>query len=346
MTLLQWAFDGLLGITLIGLAWQTLASADLFKAIVLFIAFGLLMALAWVRLNAPDVALAEAAIGAGLTGALLLVALARLNTVAAQTGDIERNAKQTSAPEDSAYTMAAIGQRVSNKQNLFRYFLMLVLSAVAAGLAYAVLSLPSEAPGLSRNVAENLHLSGVSNPVTAVLLNFRGYDTLLEMAVLLLALLGVWSLKRLPEQYEASPGPVLDMLSRLLVPLLLLVAGYLLWVGSRAPGGAFQAGSVLAAAGVLLLLAGWRPATKFLGWPLRFALIIGLAVFVSVALIMLLPGGRLLQLPPAFAGALILLIESAATLSIGVTLAALFYGSRPQPEKIPPHHTGSRGENE
>jgi uncharacterized MnhB-related membrane protein len=36
------------------------------------------MALAWARLDAPDIALAEAAIGAGLTGALLLTALARL----------------------------------------------------------------------------------------------------------------------------------------------------------------------------------------------------------------------------------------------------------------------------
>jgi hypothetical protein len=42
------------------------------QAVVLFIAFGLLVALAWVRLSAPDIALAEAAIGAGITGALLL----------------------------------------------------------------------------------------------------------------------------------------------------------------------------------------------------------------------------------------------------------------------------------
>ncbi|MFQ5488820.1 MAG: Na(+)/H(+) antiporter subunit B, partial [Gammaproteobacteria bacterium] len=59
---------------------RALASPDLFRAIVLFIAFGLLMALAWVRLDAPDIALAEAAIGAGLTGALLLAALARLES--------------------------------------------------------------------------------------------------------------------------------------------------------------------------------------------------------------------------------------------------------------------------
>ena len=71
-------FDGLLCIVLLLVAWQSLRSSDLFKAIVLFITFGLLMAIAWVRLNALDVAMAEVAIGAGLTGALLLAALARL----------------------------------------------------------------------------------------------------------------------------------------------------------------------------------------------------------------------------------------------------------------------------
>ena len=84
MTLLQWAFDIVLGLTLLWLAWRALTSEDLFKGIVLFIAFGLLMALAWVRLNAPDVALAEAAIGAGLTGALLLSALAKLESATTQ----------------------------------------------------------------------------------------------------------------------------------------------------------------------------------------------------------------------------------------------------------------------
>jgi len=79
LTLLAWTFDSLLGLGLLWLAWQALACADLFRAVVLFVAFGLLMALVWTRLDAPDIALAEAAIGAGLTGALLLTALARLN---------------------------------------------------------------------------------------------------------------------------------------------------------------------------------------------------------------------------------------------------------------------------
>ncbi len=71
-------FDLLLGVTLCVIAALTLVAQDSFRAVVMFIVFGLLMALAWVRLSAPDIALAEAAIGAGLTGVLLLDALAYL----------------------------------------------------------------------------------------------------------------------------------------------------------------------------------------------------------------------------------------------------------------------------
>jgi multisubunit Na+/H+ antiporter MnhB subunit len=211
-----------------------------------------------------------------------------------------------------------------------RLLLLLLLSALATGLGYAVLCLAAQAPGLGERVAENIETSGVSNPVTAVLLNFRGYDTLLEMGVLLVALLGVWSLGGIPKQCASPPpGPVLDMLSRLLVPLLILVAGYLLWIGAHAPGGAFQAGSVLGAAGVLLLLAGWCPDARLLGLPLRMVLAVGLGMFVAMGMVLILTGRQLLEYPPALAGTLILLIEAAATLSIGITLAALFLGGRP-----------------
>jgi uncharacterized MnhB-related membrane protein len=73
-----WAVDGLLALLLLWLAARALASPGLLEAVILFVGFGLTLALVWVRLDAPDIALAEAAIGAGLTGALLLAALARL----------------------------------------------------------------------------------------------------------------------------------------------------------------------------------------------------------------------------------------------------------------------------
>jgi energy-converting hydrogenase B subunit D len=75
---LTFLFDTALCMTLLLVAWQSLTNSDLFKAIVLFITFGLLLALAWIRLNAIDVAMAEVAIGAGLSGALLLASLAKL----------------------------------------------------------------------------------------------------------------------------------------------------------------------------------------------------------------------------------------------------------------------------
>jgi energy-converting hydrogenase B subunit D len=71
-------FDVILALILVWLCWRVLSAPDLFKAVVLFIAFGLLMALAWVRLQAPDIALAEASIGAGLTGALMLDAVGQM----------------------------------------------------------------------------------------------------------------------------------------------------------------------------------------------------------------------------------------------------------------------------
>lgn len=205
----------------------------------------------------------------------------------------------------------------------------MLCAALALALSGAMLALPEFAVRLPVEVAANLDASGVAHPVTAVLLNFRGYDTLLEVAVLLLALLGVFALSHHASGYAhpAAPAhPVLQTLARLLAPLMVLVAGYLLWIGAYAPGGAFQAGAVLAAAGVLLRLAGLLPAWVQPGVLLRGGLALGLLVFLAVA-VAGLPQGSLLHYPPALAGALILLVEAGLTLSIGLTLAGLYLAS-------------------
>ncbi len=67
--------DILLVLSLLGLAVATLSARDAKHSVILFMAFGLALAVAWGRLLAPDVALAEAAIGSGLSGALLLAAV-------------------------------------------------------------------------------------------------------------------------------------------------------------------------------------------------------------------------------------------------------------------------------
>lgn len=78
MTVLYWILDAMVVSILLGLAVRLLTTRDLFEACLLFVAYGLTLSLGWVRLGAPDIALAEAALGAGITGALFLNAIQRL----------------------------------------------------------------------------------------------------------------------------------------------------------------------------------------------------------------------------------------------------------------------------
>jgi multisubunit Na+/H+ antiporter MnhB subunit len=306
--------DLVLAVAVVWLAWMSLASRDLFRSVVLYIVFGLLMALAWVRLRAPDIALAEAAIGAGLTGALLLDAVAQLGRPG------EQSATRPAGRAASAFAAVAA----------------LALGGV---LVVAVLSLPLEPGGLTAEVAANLDRSGVSHPVTAVLLNFRSFDTWLEVGVLLVAVLATLTIMQ-AHDFRAVPvppavDPLLVGLPRLMVPLMVLVGGYLLWLGTHAPGGAFQSGAVLASAGVLLLLTGHRSVAVLRPAALRLLLLAGLVAFLLAALGTLLLGGPLLAFAPRWAGALILGIETLVTISIAVTLAALFAGARGQRHPAP-----------
>ena len=193
-------------------------------------------------------------------------------------------------------------------------------------LADSLFDLPVPAVDLRPLVSANLAQSGVAHPVTAVLLNFRGFDTLLEIAVMLVALIAV--LASLPTDPLRTAGhdstdDMLPAFSRTAVPLMLLGALYLLWAGAFRPGGAFQAGALLAAALALLHLARLMPAWSAPGPLLRGGLAGGFLVFLAVA-VALLSEGALLQYPPAAAGMLILLIESALTISLALILAGLF----------------------
>ncbi|HDP88772.1 MAG TPA: sodium:proton antiporter [Thioalkalivibrio sp.] len=200
----------------------------------------------------------------------------------------------------------------------------LLCAVLALALAWAMWDLPPAPVALPAQVAGSLAISGVEHPVTAVLLNFRGYDTLLEVGVLLIALLGMLAAGATPERMTAlPPDPVLEGLARLLAPLMVLVAGYLLWAGAFRPGGAFQAAAVLAAAGVLLRLAGPVTAWTRPGRVLRLALAAGFVVFLAVA-VLGLAQGAMLEYPRAWAGSLILAVEAGLTVSLGLTLAGLF----------------------
>ncbi len=300
-------FDLLLILGLVVLAWQAVSSEQLFRGVVLFIAFGLLMALAWLRLGAADVAMAEAAVGAGLTGVLLLNTLGRLEPEAS-----EHPATRLAGPLRGA---------------------VLVGCLLVGGLVAWALLPRAPVAGVAPLVGGRLGESGVGNPVTAVLLNFRSLDTLLELGVLVLAVAAVAALGGAAapteerDAWEAPPSPMLDWFVPRVVPVALLVGAYLWWAGAQLPGGAFQGGTVMAAAGVMLLLAE-RPPRRLVGTSLRVGSALGLVGFVLVGFAAQLLGGVFLEYPAGWDKVLIVSLETILTVAIGASLFALVRGAR------------------
>lgn len=205
-------------------------------------------------------------------------------------------------------------------------------------IAWALAHLPPAPSGLTRASLNHLAASGVTNPVTAALLNYRGYDTLLEFGVFLLAIVGVWSVRESDFHADLGPtAPVLASLLRLVLPVLVLAGGYLLWIGAFAPGGAFQGGAVIGGAAVLALLAGYGRRLVRHETLLRLGLALGLWVFASVAGGVMFSTGFLLGYPPGGAATWMLIVESAALISISLTMAALYFGGRPTKDAdLPP----------
>ena len=158
-----------MAIVVVGMALQR----NLFAVVVLGGIYSFLMASVLVALDAVDVAMTEASVGAGISTVLLLGAL-----------------------------LLAGGEEA---KPLHRPVLpLLVAVAVGAALVYGSLGLPAfsdpQAPihvhVAPRYLTETLKETGVPNAVTAVLASYRGYDTLGETIVVFTAGVGVIALLR------------------------------------------------------------------------------------------------------------------------------------------------------
>lgn len=102
---------------------------------------------------------------------------------------------------------------------------------------------------------------GAANIVTAVLVTYRGLDTLGEVAVLFISAAGVGLLlrrrtRRAGEAREYRPSSELvGTAVHFLLPLIFMLGVYIFINGHLTPGGGFQGGAVLASGIMLLLLA-------------------------------------------------------------------------------------------
>ncbi len=302
-----------LALLIVALAVWTIAARDAFAAAAGFIAYGLLLTLAWVQLSGIDVALTEAAIGGGLTGALLIGAVARLRSTEAAA----REERPGALPRLAA---------------------ALVAGAVTAALAISLLALPDPAPTLAPEVAANIAAAAVGNPITAVLLAFRAMDTLLEAIVLVFALIGVWSLApdrawggRPGPRHLADPNGILAYVARVLPPIGIIVGLYIFWVGADHPGGKFQGATILAAMWLLVMMAGLTDAPPISRRWLRLGLVAGPLVFIAIGFAGAVTAGAFLAYPDGYAKPLIVVIELALMPTLALVLALILVGGPQRP---------------
>lgn len=104
---------------------------------------------------------------------------------------------------------------------------------------------------------------GAANLVTAVVVTYRGLDTLGEVTVLFISAAGAGLMLRRRERPQATARPeekkpaseIVETAAELLLPIIFLFGVYVFVNGHLSPGGGFQGGAIIAAGSLLLLLA-------------------------------------------------------------------------------------------
>ena len=225
---------------------------------------GLVSALAFVHLSAPDLALTQISVEV-VTALLLLEALKLLPS---------RTPLESSAGRHVRDGILAAGAGLA-----------------AAAVTFIMLTRPFESIS-GYYLEQSKPLGGGTNVVNVILVDFRGFDTFGEITVLGIAALGIYALIEglgIPARWadakvddEDAHPVILVVAARILLPLALLVGLYLFIRGHNQPGGGFIAGLVVSVALLLQYVAsgiGWMQER----WEFEFHPVIAAGLLVAAA---------------------------------------------------------------
>jgi len=289
---------------------------DLLAVIMLLGIYGLLSASFFVVMDAVDVAFTEASVGAGISTLLMLVTIS-------MTGRSEHPVRH-------------------------KPLLALAVVIFTGGLLiYGTLDMPyfglAEAPihqhVAPRYINDSMQEIGVPNIVTSVLASYRAFDTFGEVVVIFTAGIGVLALLSVARRRDDvtkidslnmsmhEKYLILRIVTKMLIPFILLFAFYVQFHGDYGPGGGFQAGVIFAAAIFLYtMLFGMSTARRVINQSLiQLLAAIGVLLYGSVGVVSLLKGRNFFDYsvlatdPVAGQHLGILLIE----LGVGITVASI-----------------------
>jgi multicomponent K+:H+ antiporter subunit A len=242
-TLPRMPLDGITALGLLLLALAALATVLFHRqrlvALLAVGVVGLMVSLLFTRYSAPDLALTQLSVEV-VSMVLLMLALFFM----------------------PAYTP----QESSSLRGLRDFLLAGGIGTLVATLVYAVLTRPYE--NISGFFIDNsVPGGGGKNVVNVILVDFRGFDTLGEITVLAIAGVGIYALLHGLRLFQPSTDAqgrswardrhplVLATLSRILLPMALLVSVFIFLRGHNLPGGGFIAGLVTAVALILQYVA-------------------------------------------------------------------------------------------
>lgn len=214
----------------------------------------------------------------------------------------------------------------TKKNQVIEKMLIVILVSLFTGiLIFALSSQPVHNNELQALAVAHIEKTGVTNIVTAVLLNYRAYDTLMEFAVFLSVAIAVlpYILDTPILKFKLKEESQVLLIAKAFIPLTIIMAGYLLWIGSSKPGGAFQASALLAGCLVLLSLANLH-VIDFTKRRYRLLMSAGLIAFIAVIILLNITSNVFLKFPNDLAGASILAIEFFATFAIALILFLCF----------------------
>ncbi len=204
----------------------------------------------------------------------------------------------------------------------------------------------------NRYIKEAYQQTHVPNLVSAILADYRNFDTMLETSVVFVAGTAIFLILRLPlgplarrRNFDSDPpkplkslarDPILEMACRLLFPPIQLFGLYVLCHGHYSPGGGFQAGVTLGASFIMLAIGfDLTSATtrlsenlfrRFMAW--------GVLLYAGVGVLCLLLGGPFLDYaalgvllplePEALRSHGILLVECGVTMTVGSVIFGIY----------------------
>lgn len=267
-TLALTPLDGftVLGLVILGFSAVMTAAFHRRRLVALMIlgVAGLMVALAFARYSAPDLALTQLSVEVVSIILLILGLFFMPDVTPSESGSLRR---------------------------LRDLLLAGGVGILVAMLAFAVMTRPYDT--IAGFFLENsLSGGGGTNVVNVILVDFRGFDTLGEITVLAIAAVGIYGLLQglyLPHQERDYAGRlwstdshpmILDNLSRAILPLALLVSVFIFLRGHNLPGGGFIAGLVTAVALALQYISHgviWTQARQ----PIGYHVLAGLGILTA-----------------------------------------------------------------